>query len=80
MVEIRPNDVLLSDIFVVCMDGIVFEKFAKVKKVLQLAPVSPIIYEQEHSKSADLFGQGSLLHAQIPNLESQHGDPDHPKV
>ena len=41
MVEIRPNDVLLNDIFVVCMDWIGFEKFAKVKKVLQLAPGLP---------------------------------------
>ena len=41
--EIRPNDVLLNDIFVVCMDWIGFEKFAKVKKVLQLAPVSPTV-------------------------------------
>ena len=36
--------------------------------------------KQEHSESADHW-QGSSLPpiAQIPDLESQHGDPDHPK-
>ena len=40
------------------------------------------MFKQEHSENADLLGQATPYPhiAQIPGLESEHGDPVAPKI
>ena len=58
----------------------VIDIFVTMERALLYATHNPL--KQEHSESEDHLGQGSSFYphiTRIPNLENQHGDPDHPK-